>query len=119
MHVSAANDEIPAMPQRQTDARASVQLTHLLTPVTVASQVLDSHFQRVCAGICLLLQQLKLGGMDLRQADALSLHLQPALTLNTGRKLSHSTWTIKLGKASFHINIIIRFFNMNKWMTVI
>ncbi|TNN47400.1 hypothetical protein EYF80_042403 [Liparis tanakae] len=42
--------------------------------------------QSVCAGVRVPLQQLQLGCVDLRQADALGLHLQPALALPTGRK---------------------------------
>lgn len=62
-------------------------MTHLLTLVTVIFQVLQFQLQRVSAGVRVLLQQLELGGVDLRQADALGLHLQPALTLPTGRNI--------------------------------
>lgn len=66
--------------------------THLLTLVTVIFQILQLQLQRVCAGVRLLLQQLELGGVDLRQADALGLHLQPALTLeHTGRNIMSLT----------------------------
>lgn len=49
--------------------------TGLLTLVTVIFQVLQLQLQRVCAGVRLLLQHFKLGGVNLRQADALGLHL--------------------------------------------
>lgn len=72
----------PVLPQ--THKCTPRQLTaHLLTPVTVISQLLQLQLQGVCAGVRVLLQQLKLGSVDLRQADVLGLHLQPALSLET------------------------------------
>lgn len=66
-----------------TDAHKAL---YLLTLRTATFQALQLQLQRACAGIGLLLQQLKLGSVDLRQANALGLHLQPALTLKAGRR---------------------------------
>lgn len=63
-----------------TDAHKALYL------LTAIFQALQLQLQRACAGIGLLLQQLKLGSVDLRQANALGLHLQPALTLKAGRR---------------------------------
>ncbi|CAG5885684.1 unnamed protein product [Menidia menidia] len=61
--------------------RRPVRLHASLGQVLLA-QVL--HTER--AGVCLLLQQLYLGGVDLRQAEALSLQSQPALILTRENK---------------------------------
>lgn len=47
------------------------------------SDVLQPSLQGARVGGALLLQELQLRGVDLRQADALRLHLQPALPLQT------------------------------------
>lgn len=55
---------------------------NLLTRVSPTALLLQLQLQRVCEGLALLLQQLQLGGVDLSEAEALGLHLQPALSLD-------------------------------------
>lgn len=56
---------------------------NLLTWVSPAALLLQPQLQGVCAGLRLLLQQFQLGSVNLREADTLGLHLQPAFTLES------------------------------------
>lgn len=82
---SKASLKVPLLCHKHKCTQRQVT-THLPTLVTMNFQVLQFELHRVCVGVRLLLQQLELGSVHLRQADALGLHLQPALALNTRRK---------------------------------